>query len=146
MKKLILTIVLIGLFISCRDKCRYVDPSVGNPIIEIIFLDSSGINLFDSQFEIIKLKLTDIGVIDFDIDSINHSILFDFNVNHHHNKQHSNNYEIEFNTGSKESFSITYESSEYSECGSWDFNYVYLIHDGVTYTRPQNSNIVKVKI
>jgi hypothetical protein len=150
MRKIALIICVVFLLaLTACEKCRYVEPAIGLISIELVFLDSTGVNVFDNQYDINELELSyaDGDSVSFETGEEQSSVRFFFERNSgNFDQQINTDYVIKFSSSDTDYFTISYESTESGDCGGWRYKYVDVIYEGENYSRPDNIELVEIEI
>ncbi|UTW65782.1 hypothetical protein KFE94_14130 [bacterium SCSIO 12643] len=153
MRKILFVIVFIFALVSCRDKCRYVDPvSICGADLRFEILDSLDINFFDSTFQIDSFQIiNDLG------DTIPHNLFiedrywqndlqFSFEIfdcgleNEKFNQTITKTYLLRFSSLVTDTMHIEFKPiDQVGECGGTNFHFLRIsyndsIYDGTYYS------------
>ena len=155
MRRIFLIFLTLILLNSCKDKCRYVEPScICGVELKFEVLDSLNKNVFESMFEIDSLLILN----EFN-DTINHKL---FLADGYWHNDYQFSFEIfdcwteheKFNSTITKSYLLKYSSKEIDtisfefkpidpagECGGTDFDFLKIVYNNQKYDGSYNSMV-----
>jgi|GEM_PF-4806068 len=143
-----LVLILILSSLTSCEKCRYADVAVGDLSLELVFLDSTGASVFDSQFDIDELVILDSvsDTVELALNPSNNGVSFRFDKARGIGQESNDDYTVQFDSLDTKMFSINYKSSAVGECGGWKYDFVRLTLDDVVYSREEDFVPIEIEL